>query len=83
MDNLEHEEMMYSKYNSQIEDILPAWRTKPGKLVLVQDMEDNHIKNCIKLIQENPGWRTQYLEVFKKELIKRKYNVYKKYIQSL
>lgn len=50
---------------------IPAWRMKDGELIALQDMDTSHIKNCIKMIHRNNGWRSQYLPYFGRELHRR------------
>lgn len=32
--------------------MIKCWKTKDGKEILIKDMTTNHIKNCIKALQE-------------------------------
>lgn len=50
---------------------IPAWRMKNGELIALQDMDTSHIKNCIRMIHRNNGWRSQYLPYFGRELHRR------------
>jgi hypothetical protein len=50
------------------------WETIDGSLIAIEDMDTNHIKNCIKMIYKSNGrWRHEYLRLFEKELRNRKY----------
>lgn len=36
------------------------WEGK-GKDYRISEMDTFHVKNCIKMIKDNPGWRDEYL----------------------
>lgn len=35
----------------------PLWRDASGRLWRVSDMDTRHIENCLRRMQQNPGWR--------------------------
>lgn len=46
------------------------WLTKDGRQLLVSKMDTSHILNCISKIERNRnGWRREYLERLKLELL--------------
>ena len=53
------------------ENLPKQWRTKEGKVLYIQDMETNHIENCIKKFKENPSFG-RHKEAFELELKRRK-----------
>lgn len=44
------------------------WRTSNGRILRIEEMSTQHIKNCIKRIEFLKDWRFQYLQVLKDEL---------------
>lgn len=46
-----------------------VWRTKDGRTVLVSNMSTSHVVNAINLIERSSGWRQEYLERLKLELL--------------
>lgn len=47
------------------------WYIIDGLEIKISEMSTSHIRNCIKLINERPGWRDNYLPALKEELLKR------------
>ena len=47
-----------------------VWVTKDGRRILVSQMDTNHIMNCIiMIVNSKKGWRREYLERLRLELI--------------
>lgn len=44
------------------------WVLRDKSKVLICCMEKSHIENCIRMIRQNPGWRTEFLKVLEEEL---------------
>lgn len=44
------------------------WKTKDGRTILISDMSEAHIKNCMKIVGEDDAW----YEIFTQELKRRK-----------
>lgn len=42
----------------------PVWQMADGTEIPVSEMDDDHIKNCMRLVGEDDAWHT----VFKEEL---------------
>lgn len=48
------------------------WTCADGRTLLVSQMEDSHLHNCIaKILRSKTGWRRQYLERLQIELVVR------------
>lgn len=50
------------------------WEMKDGKEILIKDMEDSHIRNCINMMKRNPlnDSRRAWIEIFTDVQIKRR-----------
>jgi hypothetical protein len=47
----------------------PLWRCKDGRVLRLREMETDHIKNSIRMIEcSKRGWRVRYLAALKLEL---------------
>ena len=44
------------------------WRTANGRILRIEEMSTQHIKNCIKRYEFLKDWRVQYLQVLENEL---------------
>lgn len=59
---------------------MSEWEDKHGDSHIISDMGSNHIRNCIKMIEDRAkdtlnypwGWRNEYLPFLNAELAKRK-----------
>jgi hypothetical protein len=48
------------------------WVCADGRALLVSQMEDRHLANCIaKILRSRSGWRREYLERLQIELVVR------------
>lgn len=51
-----------------------SWTMKNGEDIIISDMKDSHIKNCINMIKNKPdnGYRIAWIEIFNDVLLKRR-----------
>lgn len=43
------------------------WVSRDRTRTKIKDMSDGHLYNCIRMINSNSGWRTEYLLILKAE----------------
>jgi hypothetical protein len=46
-----------------------VWTCRGGRQLLVSQMEDRHLHNCIAMILRNRNWRREYLDRLQLELL--------------
>lgn len=47
------------------------WKSKDGRTLSIQQMDDRHIRNVLAKLGEKPNWRKEWVEPLRAELAKR------------